>query len=100
MMCGSTDYGLSFESAALLTGRFTQQEFYQDPQDPTQKKVVATLAFSHPIDKADFEKRLEVELVTKKDGAQTVTPYRFQVTYDKFSATAYVHSDPVRIPDP
>jgi hypothetical protein len=33
-----TDYGLSFESAPL-TGRFTQQEFYQDPQDPTQKKV-------------------------------------------------------------
>lgn len=93
-----TDYGLSFESAPL-TGRFTQQEFYQDPQDPTQKKVVATLAFTHPIDKADFEKRLEVELVTKKDGAQTVTPYRFQVTYDKFAATAYVHSDPVRIPD-
>jgi hypothetical protein len=61
---------------------------------------VATLAFTHPIDKADFEKRLEVELVTKKDGAQTVTPYRFQVTYDKFAcARAYVHSDPVRLPD-
>lgn len=92
------DYSLEFESAAL-SARFTQQEFYQDPQDPTQKKVVATVAFTHPIDKADFEKHLEVELVTKKDGAQSVTPYRFQVTYDRFAATAYVHSDPVRIPD-
>jgi len=93
-----TEYSLSFDSAPM-TGRFTQQEFYQDPQDPTQKKVVATISLTHPIDRAEFEKRLEVELVTKKDGAQTVTPYRFQVTYDRFAATAYVHSDPVKIPD-
>ncbi|MBL8633022.1 MAG: alpha-2-macroglobulin [Myxococcales bacterium] len=92
------DYTLSFESAPL-TGRFTQQEFYQDPSDPTQKKVVATVAFSHPIDKAELEKRLEVELVTKKDGVATNKPYRFQVTFDKYSATAYIHSDPVQIPD-
>ena len=93
-----TEYSLNFQSAPL-TGRFTAQEFYQDPQDPTQKKVVATIAFTHPVDKAEFEKRLEVELVTKKDGAQSVKPYRFQVTFDRFAATAYVHSDPVQIPD-
>lgn len=93
-----TDYTLHFESPSL-TGRFTSQEFYQDPQNPSQKKVVATVSFSHPIEKNDFEKRLDVELVTKKDGAQSAKPYRFQVTYDRFSATAYVHSDPVQIPD-
>ncbi len=93
-----TEYQLSFQSAPL-SGRFSAQEFYQDPQSPTQKKVVATVSFSHPVEKADFEKRLEVELVTKKDGVQSAQPYRFQVTYDRFSATAYVHTDPVQIPD-
>lgn len=91
-------YSVEFDSPPLQ-GRFTAQEFYQDPQDPTQKKVVATISFSHPIDKTEFEKRLQVELVSKKDGAQQTTPYRFHVTYDKFSAAAYVHTDPLQIPD-
>ena len=60
-----TEYSLNFQSAPL-TGRFTAQEFYQDPQDPTQKKVVATIAFTHPVDKAEFEKAARVELVTKR----------------------------------
>lgn len=93
-----TDYTLNFESAPL-TAHFREQSFYQDPENPANKKVVATLAFSHPIDKEELEKRLEVELVTKKDGVSQKTPYRFSTTYDGFSATVYIHSDPVQIPD-
>ncbi|MFO0577714.1 MAG: alpha-2-macroglobulin [Polyangia bacterium] len=89
---------VKFDSAPL-TGRITQSEFYQDPQDASQKKVVATVSFSHPIDAAELDKHLSIELVTKKDGALTRTPYRAQVSWDKLRGTAFIHSAPVAIPD-
>lgn len=92
------EYEHKFQSAKL-TGSFSSSEFYQDPQDPTQKKVVATVSFSHPIDPAELEKHLSVELATKKEGERKSVPYRAQVSWDKFKATAYIHSAPVSIPD-
>ncbi len=92
------EYELKFQSAPLTIG-MNSTEFYQDPQDQNHKKVVSTVTFSHAIEPAEFEKHLSMELVTKKDGQKLSQPYRFQVSYDKLRGNAFIHSDPVRIPD-
>ena len=91
-------YELEFQSAPL-TATLDSTEFFQDPQDQSVKKVVSTVKFSHPIDTAEFEKRLSLELFTLKAGAWEHRPYRFQVSYDKLHGSAFVHSDPVPLPD-
>ena len=92
------EYELKFQSAPLTIG-MNSTEFYQDPQDQNHKKVVSTVTFSHAIEPAEFEKHLSMELVSKKEGQKHSQTYRFQVTYDKLHGNAFVHSDPVRIPD-
>jgi uncharacterized protein YfaS (alpha-2-macroglobulin family) len=92
------EYELKFQSAPL-TISMSSTEFYQDPQDQNHKKVVSTVSFSHAIEPAEFERHLSMELISKKEGQKQSQPYRFQVTYDKLHGNAFVHSDPVRIPD-
>jgi uncharacterized protein YfaS (alpha-2-macroglobulin family) len=77
-------------------------EFYEDPTDPKVKKVVAEVHFTHPVDKADFEKRISfrmrVEPVKNFSSAEAKS-YGFKVIYDKTGGVAYIHSDPFPIPD-
>ena len=91
-------YSLSFKTAPFEAS-FTQTEFYQDPTDPKLKKVVATVSFTHPVDTADFEKRVSMQLEAK--GVFTAGKTRFAVhtTFDKYKLNAYLHSDPVAIPE-
>ena len=46
-------YQSEFTSAAF-TAQLESNQFYLDPIDPTQKKMVATFAFTHPVDQASF----------------------------------------------
>lgn len=93
------DYKIRFRSAPFAV-KVTEAKFYQDPVDPAAKKVVATVNFSHPVDTADFEKRIMLRLAGQSEGilglgAQT-TP--FKVSYDKWKVNAFVHSEPLPIP--
>ncbi len=95
------DYSVTFDSAhfsAFIQG----SEFFEDPIDPKLKKVITTVKFSHPIDKADFEKHLSYKLRVnplKSFDSTEVRQFGFKVVYDEFSGTAFVHSDPLPIPD-
>jgi hypothetical protein len=51
------DYSYSFRSPDF-GATIEDEEFYEDPTDPKIKQVVATVRFTHPVDKADFEKRI------------------------------------------
>lgn len=82
-----------------LTATFLQSEFYQDPQDSSIRKVVATVEFSHPIEKESFEKKLSMSM--RESGAEisdSAQQYKTQVTYSKNRREAYVHSDPIKLP--
>ena len=92
------DYELTF-TAPEFTATVSHTEFYQDPQDPSLRKVVATISFSHAVNPQEFEKHLSLELTAKKEGQAKTQPYQFQVTYDKYRASAFVHSAPVAIPE-
>ncbi|NIT03343.1 hypothetical protein GTO10_00120, partial [Candidatus Saccharibacteria bacterium] len=93
------EYGFDFKSAKF-EARITTSEFYQDPRDPKLKKVVATVKFTHPVDAEDFEKRVDLRMKEKKEtlfGSKESFP--FTISYDEFGGEAYIHSDPVSIPD-
>ena len=94
-----SDYRIRFKSAPFAA-KLTDAKFYLDPVDPAAKKVIATINFSHPVDTADFEKRITLRLAGQSEGILGVgaqaTP--FKVSYDKWKLNAFVHSEPMPIP--
>jgi uncharacterized protein YfaS (alpha-2-macroglobulin family) len=93
------NYQARFRTAPFVA-KITEAQFYQDPADPASKKIVATVNFTHPVDTADFEKRI----VLREEGRDGVIlgigadDKKFRVTYDKFKVNAYIHSEPMPIP--
>ena len=93
------DYQAKFRTAPFVV-KIAEAQFYQDPADPASKKIVATVNFTHPVDTADFEKRI----VLREEGKDGVIlgigadDKKFKVTYDKFKVNAYIHSEPMPIP--
>jgi len=89
-------YELPFTTPSFEV-RIAEATFYQDPVNPTLKKVVATFNFSHPPDPATFEKRLKLHL-EPSDKEDPAADYQAQVSYDRLKGVAYVHSAPIAIP--
>ena len=92
------DYRFTFKTAPF-SARFTDRQFYQDPVNPALKKLVATVAFSHPVDAAQFESL--ISLVTAKDAAYlglTADRRHFTVSYDKLKLSAFIHSAALSMP--
>ncbi|MEJ2201357.1 MAG: MG2 domain-containing protein, partial [Desulfuromonadaceae bacterium] len=75
-------------------------EFYQDPQDRSVRKAVATLAFSHAVAAKSLEQHLTLGM--RPSGATAeVAPeaVAFSVSYDRNRREAYVHSTPLTLPE-
>lgn len=92
-------YDFEFATAAFVP-TVRKAEFYQDPINPTLKKVVVEVGFSHPVSTAEFERRVELRLAGQADGVLGVgrETTRFTVVYDKLHLSAYVHSAVLPIP--
>jgi len=74
-------------------------EFYQDPTDPNLKKVVVEFRFTYPVDSLEFEKKMKLGFIERRDGKDSsAVAKKFTVSYDKLKLTAYVHSEPLAIP--
>jgi alpha-2-macroglobulin len=93
------DYHFQF-STASFSARIGAVQFYQDPVNPGSKMGVFDVQFTHPVDPAEFERRIEVRLAGQKEGVLGVgretTP--FSVVYDKLKLNASIHSASVAIP--
>ncbi len=88
------NYQPDFQTAPF-TASFGKTEYYQDPVDAKLKKVVATVTFSHPVDEEEFEKQVSMVMTEKiREGK-----YPIHISYDKHKLNAFIHSDPVSIPD-
>jgi hypothetical protein len=92
------DYAFTFRSKPF-SARITESRFYQDPENPNLKKVVATVSFTHPVETEGFESHVSLD-VAKDAEYLGLAPdsRRFTVTYDKFTLAAYVHSAALRVP--
>lgn len=88
-------------SAPGVTAELKKSEFYQDPTTPSIRKVVATIAFSHPIEKAELEKRISLKMRVipvksfDEEGARSLG---FTVSYNELGTEAYVHSEQLAVP--
>ncbi len=92
------EYSFDFKTQPF-SAKIASSQFYQDPQDPTLKNVVASVSFSHPVDTAQFEQR--VSLVPGKDAAYLgLTPdsKHFTIFYDKLKLNAHIHSAALAMP--
>ncbi len=58
-------YGFEF-STASFAARISGAQFYQDPVNPGVKMGVFDVQFTHPVDPAEFERRVEVRLAGQK----------------------------------
>jgi alpha-2-macroglobulin len=72
-------------------------EFYQDPEDPKLKKGVYEIGFSHPVDVASFEQR--VSLALSNGAGKKLTAPGISFSYDERKLKAYVHSQPLEVPE-
>lgn len=93
-------YETRFRSAAFIAA-ITDMHFYEDPRNPKERRVVATLNFSHPVDPATLVRNLSLYVGEEKRGLLGThtqgTP--FNVTYDKLKGQAYIQSDLIPIPE-
>ena len=77
-----------FTTAGFST-QIAAPEFYQDPTQPTLRRVIVNATFSHPVDAASFESRVHLD-----DG----TARKFSVSYGPAKMTATLQSEPLAIP--
>lgn len=91
---------LAFRSPAIVAS-LDSQDFWEDPTDPKNKRVVVGLQFTHPVDKATLEKRLalrmRVDPVTDFDDAKA-RDLGFKLVFDDTGAKAWVQSEPIVLP--
>lgn len=88
-----------FHAPAFVV-QIASAEFYQDPVNPALKKAVVGLSFSHPVDAATLEKRIEMRMAGAATGVLGIgaEKTRFVVSYDKLKLNAWLHSEPLPIP--
>jgi alpha-2-macroglobulin len=88
-----------FEFAApVFVATLEKSEFYQDPNDPSLKKAVMQLKFSHPVEPQSLEKNIELTLKNRAEDAKADKKLNVTVTYDKLKLNAFIHSESLPIP--
>lgn len=79
--------------------KFSSMEFYQDPQDKTVRRIISTLTFTHPVEKASLEENLSMTMRPSGSGINKKPKiYEFDITYSKNHREAYIRSIPVSLP--
>jgi uncharacterized protein YfaS (alpha-2-macroglobulin family) len=92
------NYTFNF-SSPQFSARITESFFYQDPIDPTLKKMVASVKFTHPVDTTEFEKHVSLSLAKDAQYLGLEPDSRFfTVVYDKFDLGAHIHSAALAMP--
>lgn len=86
-----------------FSARIAGAEFYQDPVQANVRRALFRVSFSHPVNTAEFEKRLvltyDQACGTSFFGVGKCTGEKFTVSYDKLRLTATLQSEPLPIPE-
>src|SRR5438876_5650377 len=75
-------------------------ELYQDPSDPTQRQITATLELTHAVDPGELDRHLQLLMI----GGSTIFPPNdpaphFALTYGLHKRIAYLRSSTVSLPE-
>src|ERR1700693_4100226 len=75
-------------------------ELYQDPTNPTQRSITATIELTHAVEPGELERHLQFETVS---GANLFPPNdpapHFKITYGLHQRVAYLQSSPIVLPE-
>jgi alpha-2-macroglobulin len=82
-----------------FVGAIKSLEFYQDPRDPAIRQVVATLEFSHRVDRAALEKHIALFMIGDSNVFADKPAPHFSITYGLRDRLAYVRSVPLALPE-
>ncbi len=74
-------------------------EFYQDPNDPAVKQVVATLEFTHSVAQGELEKRVSLAMLGGSQVFKQKQAPLFSVSFGPHHRIAYVRSLPLALPE-
>lgn len=87
-------------SSPAFAATISATEFHQDPVVAGNKKVVATVTFTHPVDPESFEKRVQLRMFDRVNDQteKELSPPAYTVVYDKLKLNAYVHSAQLEVP--
>ncbi|AVP96968.1 hypothetical protein C7S18_07050 [Ahniella affigens] len=91
---GETRFEFTTEPFVASVG---SREFYQDPTDPKTKRALFELKFSHPVDSAALETRVQLRMVDAKGKA--VSQPEYALTYAPNRLSARIQSAPLVLPD-
>ncbi len=93
-------YTTSF-STLPFTATISEFTFYQDPVKAQNRQAVATIQFNFPVDTTSLENNTSLLLQALKNGKLNLDAqrYTFNVTYDTFKRTAYLHSEKLTLPE-
>ena len=77
-----------------------QLELYQDPANPTQRQITATLELTHAVEPGELDRHIQLEMI----GGSAVFPPsdsapHFTLTYGLHRRLAYLRSSNVTLPD-
>ncbi|MBP9684891.1 MAG: alpha-2-macroglobulin family protein, partial [Rhodoferax sp.] len=90
-------------SSPRFTAQIDSGEFYQDPTQPNVRRAVFQVRFSHPVNTAEFEKKLTLSYdsgcAPSLLGLGGCASEKFSVAYDKYKLVATVQSEPLPIPE-
>jgi len=75
-------------------------QLYQDPANPTQRQITATLELTHAVDPGELDRHLQLLMI----GGSTIFPPNdpvphFALTYGLHKRIAYLRSSNVTLPD-
>lgn len=85
-------------TTAKFVASLDKLEFFQDQVDPTLKKAIFQLHFTHPVDSAALEKKITLKLNNAASNSKEEKRLNFTVTYDKLNLNAYIHSETLPVP--
>ncbi|MET0534446.1 MAG: hypothetical protein ABW171_09500, partial [Steroidobacter sp.] len=93
------EYDFAFETPAFVA-KLANTEFHQDPVVAGNKKVVASVSFTHPVDPESFERRVRLKMFNKVTDTieKELAEPKFTVIYDKLKLNAFVHSAQLEVP--
>ena len=79
--------------------KISELVFYQNPVQKDDRRVVATLSFTHPVDPKSLEEHLSYSM---RESGQTINDkareLQFDVRYSPTARMAYVNSEQIEIP--
>ena len=94
---GSRMASLSYSFTTLpFSPQISEFKFYQDPVNPKLREAVATVSFNFPVDTHSLENR--ISLAWQSLPNQPNQDFKYSISYDENKRTAYIHSEPLPLP--